>query len=297
MNTNTLPVFSARLQLTILKIESIDSNENATPLHSQQSNIRKEDPIYDGSDEGKSIIRHLFCQSLVIINGKELKCQNHKRLERYNHSDNCFKFVEIEKETIDKYISNCSIWKCFGTSRKQLEDHVALACAELNFSIKSITSSALTDLLYMFNKAGQESTISGSVLLPNKIYKPPNRNKLRERIIFLSNSTLISQCKIASIPHYFSAAIDGSTVAHNHFVDVMFNDAFRGTCSFLFDSYVMKTSNAEDYIKLGKQVIDETSKNNIKIICFVGDRLPAQVKGLNHLHPNSLQKKYYNIEK
>lgn len=277
--------------------EMMDSDESATVNRNQQSNIQKKDPIYDGFNEGKTTRRHKFCQNIVIINGKELKCQYHKRPERYDRDHNCFQFVENEKEKIDKYISNCSIWKCLNTSRMQLIDHFALVCAELNFSIKSITSPAFTDLLYRFIKVGQESNINGTFPLPNKIYKPPNRNKLRDKIISLSNSTLESQCQIASLAYYISVAIDGGTVAHNHFVDVMFNDTFRGTCSFLFDSYVMKTSNAEDYFKLGIKIIDEASLHKIKIISFVGDRLPSQVKGLDHLHPNSLQNTYYHTEK
>ena len=34
--------------------------------------------------------------------------------------------------------------------------------------------------------------------------------------------------------------------------------------------------------------------NGIYISCFVGDRLPFQIKGLDHLNPHSLQNKIYD---
>ena len=35
--------------------------------------------------------------------------------------------------------------------------------------------------------------------------------------------------------------------------------------------------------------------NNIKLSCFVGDRLRAQVKALDHLHPESIQNKFFDV--
>ena len=40
-----------------------------------------------------------------------------------------------------------------------------------------------------------------------------------------------------------------------------------------------------------KDIIDNALKSGINISCFVGDRLPAQVKALNHLHAESIQNK------
>lgn len=40
---------------------------------------------------------------------------------------------------------------------------------------------------------------------------------------------------------------------------------------------------------MGKDIIDKALVSKIKLSCFVGDRLRAQIKALNHLHLESLQ--------
>lgn len=274
--------------------DDIDTvNANNDILH-QDINIIRKDAIAEKFNEGKSIRNHLFCQNIVELNGIKYKCHYHNRPGRYERDHDCSLNIEHAKRTLDQFVTTTSVLKFFDTSKISLEEHVALVCAELNFSIKSVCSPQFNDLLLRFIKAGQDSQSFGVFPRPNMIYKKQNRNSLRQKIIDLSNKTLNTQCQLASISSPISAALDAGTVAHNHFVDILFTDILKGTGTFLFDSYSSSSFDAQKYFKMGKDVIDKAISNKIKISSFVGDRLRAQVKALDHLHPESIQNKFFD---
>lgn len=128
-----------------------------------------------------------------------------------------------------------------------MEDHVALVCAQLIFSIKSICSEEFHDLLYHFIRVGQKSVKFERYPKVYSIYKARDRSKLGSRIIDLSQSSLLTQCKLSSISSPLAAALDGGTVAHNHFVDVLLNDIMFKSGTFLFESYTYPFFNAKTY--------------------------------------------------
>lgn len=56
----------------------------------------------------------------------------------------------------------------------------------------------------------------------------------------------------------------------------------------------MSTFTAKDYIIIGKDTIDKALVHQITVSCFVGDRLRAQMKGLDHLNPESMQNNFFD---
>lgn len=271
--------------------EKMDENESISSDHCQI--IRKNSEVKK-YNEGKFIRYHTFCKNLVIIDEKSYKCHYHTRTNRYNPNHSCKEYIKHEKQNIEDFLTSQPSIKYLDTSQLSLEDHVALVCAQLNFSIKSVCSPEFHDLLYHFIRAGQESNKFHMYPKAYKIYQAKDRGSLRKRIINLSESTISAQCKIAAVSSPMAAALDGGSVAHNHFVDVLFNDIIYGNGTFLFESFTLPSFNAKEYMKIGKEIIDKAANKKIVLSCFVGDRLRSQVKGLDHLNPNSLQNTFYD---
>lgn len=267
-------------------IENDDSTENEKFKIIQKSTENRK------YNEGKETRNHTFCQNIIIIDGKNYKCHSHARPNRFKVNHDCSEFIKREKPNIENFLTSQTSLKFLETSKLSLEDHVALVCAQLNFSIKSICSEEFHDLLYHFIRVGQESVKFERYPKAFTIYMARDRSKLRSRIIDLSQSSLLTQCKLASISSPLAAALDGGTVAHNHFVDVLLNDIMFKSGTFLFESYTYPFFNAKTYLNIGKDIIDKALMNGIKISCFVGDRLRSQMKGLDHLNPYSLQNTY-----
>lgn len=292
------------------KIDESNSNINHSNVEdsgnpsNSGSNDLKKIIIHKGAThadkfkEGKQSRNHIYCGNFVEINGKIIKCQYHKRPSRYDDNHDCSQFIDEEKQRkIDNFLTEMPIVRVLDTADLSLEDHVALVCAQLNFSIRSICSNEFNDLLLHFIRAGQKSFEFGKTEKPNKIYKVRNRRQIRQRIIDLSKSSLLFQCQLTSLSNPIAAALDGGTVAHNHFVDILFNDIIHQHGTFLFKSYTMSTFTAKDYMEIGKDTIDKALEHNITVSCFVGDRLPAQMKGLDHLNPESMQNKFFDNPK
>lgn len=273
------------------KNEEIDENESTSSDHCQIIQKNSEVKKYN---EGKFIRYHTFCKNLVIIDGKSYKCHYHARTNRYNANHTCKEHIKHEKQNIEEFLTSQPSIKYLDTSKLSLEDHVALVCAQLNFSIKSVCSPEFHDLLYHFIRAGQDSNKFHTYPKAYKIYQAKDRGSLRKRIINLSESTISAQCRLAAMSSPMAAALDGGSVAHNHFVDVLLNDIIYGNGTFLFESFTLPSFNAKTYMKIGKKIIDEAANSKIILSCFVGDRLRSQVKGLDHLNPNSLQNTFYD---
>ena len=137
---------------------------------------------------------------------------------------------------IEDFFTSQSSLKFLDTSKLSLEEHVALVCAQLNFSIKSMCSPEFYNLIYHFIRVSQDSTKFNTRPPASSLYKAKDRSQLRLKIINLSQSSLLTQCQLASISCPLSAALDGGTVAHNHFVDVLLNDISFKSGTFLFET-------------------------------------------------------------
>ena len=233
---------------------SILSSNNVQLEESRNIHIIYRENVNKKCNEGKETRNHIYCKNLVIIDGKTFKCHYHKRPNRFKSDHICSEYINDKKEDkkIDEFLVNQTVLKYLDTSKLSLEDHVALVCAQLNFSIKSVCSPTFIDLLYHFIRAGQNSVRFGTHPNAEKIYSAKDRSCMRKRIIQLSEGTMITQCRMASVSSPIAAALDGGTVAHNHFVDVLLNDILYNSGTFLFHSFPLPTFNAKTYLNIGK---------------------------------------------
>lgn len=256
-----------------------NGNEDDDSNHEKDQIEENDNSIVDGKikiirrntenkkyNEGKESRNHTFCKNLVIIGGVSYDCHYHNRLSRFDVNHDCSKHIKQDNANIEDFFTSQTSLKYLDTSKLSLEDHVALVYAQLNFSIKSMCSPEFNDLLYHFIRVGQDSTKFNTRPPVSSLYKAKDRFQLRMKIINLSQGSLLTQCQLASISCPLSAALDGGTVAHNHFVDVLLNDILFKSGTFLFETFTLPSFNAKTYLNIGKQVIDKALMNGIDIV-------------------------------
>ena len=87
---------------------------------------------------------------------------------------------------------------------------------------------------------------------------------------------------------YSSICLDAGIIGSRHFVDFVL--ATKGK-TFPIKIIDAKNLNADGYADLGLRILQDNILDNINISAFVGDSLPAQVKGLHPKSKHSFQKR------
>ena len=164
-----------------------------------------------------------------------------------------------------------------------------------NSSISSGSSQELFNIIYAAIEYIKKNHLDIYTTPLNQIIPKCGPERIRNTIIRTAEEIRTKTIHSIQSSDYISICLDAGTIGNRHFVDFVLSS--RGK-TFPLEIVDVGNLDSEGYANLALQILDKDILKNVKISAFVGDSLPAQVKGLHPLSKKSFQKrKETDIEK
>lgn len=240
--------------------------------------------IYE-TPESKRKRKITYCNNTFTKGIVLYSCTYHARADRYNSDHQCFQYLKgnaNNNREIDSYFT--PEFKGLDLKKLTILQHICLTGAQLHYSANSLCSPNLYNLAIHIFKEGQANPNAKAEDMVPKLYP----KVIKETHIMLADKHKRSQIIYARDHGPVSISLDAGSTKKTHYLVIMVQNIKMQVKPFEYKSIELNNSDADTYKLIGKQVIKSLQEENIKVCCFVGDRLPAQIKALAHWHPYSL---------
>lgn len=240
--------------------------------------------IYE-TPESKRRRKITYCSNTFTRGTILYSCTYHARTDRYNFDHQCFQYLKgsiNNNRDIDSYFT--PEFKGLDLKKLTILQHICLTGAQLHYSANSLCSPNLRNLaIHIFQEGQANPNAIANDIIP-KLYP----KVVKENHILLADKHKRSQIIYARDHGPVSLSLDAGSTKKTHYLVIMIQNIKMQVKPFEYKSVELNNNNADAYKLIGKQLIRSLQEENIKVCCFVGDRLPAQIKALSHWHPYSL---------
>ena len=271
--------------------------------------------VYEVDRSGRGVYRKIHCRAFKTVNGKKYLCTYEVR------SDHWLETMQKTEDAARKKRRNAVPEPGLGAHRHQFEEvslldlvqdegtfhrerplqcvemyeKMAIFAAKNNVALKKIVSDDFFQIVWTAAEyyAGLQHNTSEKGTSAAEILRKIGVDRMRDLIITTSQNRLSKSLREAALKKFVCVCLDAGQVRKRHWLDFMV--CFDRT-EIPFDIHDTENLDSDGYKDHCVHMLKKLFEEGVRVSCFVGDGLPAQINALDSSKPTSFQHTYSNAQ-